>query len=912
MSNSLKKLTEHIYQEQWTRATFDSFSIHNFESINPLLNDLSKEDKDKALEICNEQLEKNKKSVYALYIAGMIELQIESINDTHIIQLIHIFSEESKWNVVEYLCQKILEIHVNLSALRALDRVYQETEQSEKQVEVWGKIVQEDFEEIEILHNLALYKIAQNNFTEAKTDLQKALNRCLHHHQKNDSEIKKLWNLLLDIELKNNIENINFFLNYCANTETTLGEEKAEELYAAILHKLPLDYSSDTRIAILKNLLRLNNEDFGYREQLVEAYRTKYKDHDKLEDFIRMTNLTQQWRNVQEAINDFEKHVSFFPGSFVYHNKWGIGRIKDTTHLSLIIDFSKKRNHIMDIAMAVSSLEVLPNNHFWVIRSAFSKDKLREKVLESPPWVLKCILKSLGSADMKTIKAELVPDILSLQEWTSWSTKARKILNTNQHFGILATKVDHFIFSDIAVSPMEKYHKLMQIEDRFVGKIKLFRKALETLKNSKEKNDIESFWRMFDYFYSYIQDPNNPYDAHYIYALFLCEESSKVTQSSARTVTLPIETVFTSLELNDLKDILQEIKITDYKLHLFEKLRQYKEDWEDFYLNLFPYFPNETLLQRLHQDNKQELLKKIYLKIYNNALEFKEAFIWFTISLKEKAWLQTLSEDIKIYSNLLRIAITLLRDITNKRDVPVNKRYLQLIQNFMFKQENLPTAFESFTEQETTYMYSLLSQLNDIFPNKVLHIREQILVRFPNFEFNDKFAYNESTNSGFLATEQQYKEKQRELIKIQETDIPTNSKEIEKARSFGDLRENAEYKAALEHQSNLNNRIHQLTQELEQARVFNLDNVNNSTVSFGTKVLLEEQQEDGVSKTNEFIILGPWESNPEKGIISYLSPFGQKLYKHKKDEVCEFSINNTKRIIKILDIQKLDNSVPYV
>ena len=907
MNTTLKKITEQIYQEQWTRASLDTFSTNNFETIDVSIHSLSKEDKNTALDICKEQLEKNKKSVYALYIAGIIELEIESINDIHIFQLINIFSEEKKWNVVEYLCQKILEIHINLSALRTLDIVYQETEQFQKQVEIWEKIIQEDFEETDALHKLALYKIKQQNFTDAKIDLQKALNRYIHHNQKNDSEIKKLWNLLLDVEIENNIEHINFFLNYCTNIETALGKEKAEELYAIMRDKLPTDYNIDVRINILKNLLRLNNENFIYREQLVEAYRKKYQDNEKLEEFIRMTNLTQQWRNVQEAINDFEKHISFFPGSFVYHNKWGIGRIKETTHLSLIIDFAKKRNHTMDITMAVLSLEVLPKNHFWVIRSVLSYEKLHEKVLQSPQWALKCILKSLGSADMKTIKTELVPDILSVQEWSTWNIKAKKILNTNQHFGILSTKIDHFIFSDITVSSIEKYHKLMQLEDRFVGKIKLFRKAFETIKNSKEKSDIEFFWLMFDYFYSYIQNPNNSYDSNYIYALFLCEESSQAIQFSTRNVSLPMEKVFTVLEFNDLKQMLQEIKITDYKLLLFHKLKQYKENWEELYLNLFPYFPNETLLNELCQNYQKELLNKIYLKIYNNALEFKDAFIWFTISLKEKDWIQSLSKDIKVYSNLLRIAINLLRDIANKKEVPVNKRNLNLIQTFLFKKENFPKAFENFTEQEITYMYSLLSQLNDVIPNRVLQIREQILVRFPNFEFNDKFAYDESTSSGFLTTEKQYKEKQRELIKIQEVDVPTNSKEIEKARSFGDLRENAEYKAALEHQSNLNNKIHQLTQELEQARVFNLDNANNSKVSFGTKVLLEEHQENGKSTKNEFIILGPWESNPEKGIISYLSPFGQKLYQHKKDEVCEFSINNTKRMIKILDIQKIDN-----
>ena len=65
------------------------------------------------------------------------------------------------------------------------------------------------------------------------------------------------------------------------------------------------------------------------RKEITECYREKFKDHSQLAEYIRISNLTQSWRNVHDAIADFEKHISFDAGNFVCHRSWGIGRIRE-------------------------------------------------------------------------------------------------------------------------------------------------------------------------------------------------------------------------------------------------------------------------------------------------------------------------------------------------------------------------------------------------------------------------------------------------------------------------------------------------------------------------------------------------------------------------------------------------------
>jgi len=121
-----------------------------------------------------------------------------------------------------------------------------------------------------------------------------------------------------------------------------------------------------------------------------------------------------------------------------------------------------------------------------------------------------------------------------------------------------------------------------------------------------------------------------------------------------------------------------------------------------------------------------------------------------------------------------------------------------------------------------------------------------------------------------------------------EVDVPQNQKEIAFALSLGDLRENAEYKAAKEKQDELNAKVGKLKNELDRAQIFDKSTISTSKISFGTKVTLYNE----ITKENEvYTILGPWESDPSANIISYLSPLGKKLMGHKVGEELKFSIH---------------------
>jgi len=108
-------------------------------------------------------------------------------------------------------------------------------------------------------------------------------------------------------------------------------------------------------------------------------------------------------------------------------------------------------------------------------------------------------------------------------------------------------------------------------------------------------------------------------------------------------------------------------------------------------------------------------------------------------------------------------------------------------------------------------------------------------------------------------------------------------KEIKRALEFGDLRENAEYRAALDRQNVVKARIAQLRQRLSEVASIDISKVPRDRAAYGsTLVLFDGEREEEVT----YRLVTPEESDPQNGLISTASPIGKSLMgKEEGDEV---------------------------
>jgi len=142
--------------------------------------------------------------------------------------------------------------------------------------------------------------------------------------------------------------------------------------------------------------------------------------------------------------------------------------------------------------------------------------------------------------------------------------------------------------------------------------------------------------------------------------------------------------------------------------------------------------------------------------------------------------------------------------------------------------------------------------------------------------------------------------RQAEYEELVKTKIPQNTKEIALARSYGDLSENFEFKAAKQMQSVLMRRKAELEQMLHNARGTSFENADTSRVSIGTIVTVRNAETNG---EETYTILGAWDGDPDRHVISYQTAIGQALLGHGIDETVSLSTEHGTAQFTILSIQ---------
>ena len=139
-----------------------------------------------------------------------------------------------------------------------------------------------------------------------------------------------------------------------------------------------------------------------------------------------------------------------------------------------------------------------------------------------------------------------------------------------------------------------------------------------------------------------------------------------------------------------------------------------------------------------------------------------------------------------------------------------------------------------------------------------------------------------------------------ELLYLQKTEKPNNIKAIAEARAHGDLSENAEYHAAKEKQGFIAAKIIELETAIGQAEVIDINEGPTDRVVFGRTVLLYDVQTD---KEITYQLVGPYESDPEKGRISIKSPLGQGLIGREIGDEFKIKIPRGVQEFEVLEIK---------
>jgi transcription elongation factor GreA len=912
----LKNVREMLNEEKWTRAALSNYSTSQFKEFDSLLKEARDQRVvDEMKKDCDEHLAHSKNSIIALYLSGMIALSRQIIDDAAMINLVTIFADNHKWAIVKYLCERILDHGESKYALRSLIDCCKNENNEEALYGIWERLVKVDYEEAELAKSLAEHYEKLGNNEAAIDYYKKALHRFINKSL--FANVKEIWEKLL-IYCPDDID---FFFHVQKKVAKTISEERAIDLLKLVYTSCK-DRDVDTAIAILKLVLQYDEKDYPARKEIVECYKKKFADHSHLEDYIRISNLTQSYRNVHEAITDFEKHIAFDKGNYVYHRTWGVGKIISIDGDDIKINFSKKANHTMSLKMAVSALQILSKDHIWVIRATWNKEKLQEKVRADIPWALRIIIKSAGnSCDLKKIKAELCPGVLSDKEWSSWSGKARDILKSYPDFGVSPDNIDIFTVRERPISISEKLYNEFKAERNFFSRTDIIRNFIG---HKKAEIDSDYFAEMLSYFTSFIKTANQGGEQQ-IAAYLLVKDIAAKFPHLGVSLNFNFADVFKNI--TNVPELYNNLKDNRFREEFLKNIQIHIPDWADIFIQIFPKTMDAAIIDKLEEEHREKLTS-LTIDCFENFKECREAVVWlFRMYSKAKAetmaktkakakpedeadtasatadaalskakaearvkWYEAagISEERQLII-LIHILDLNYRDIENQRETTEARKINKQVYNILFKEDVLGSFLDGADTEIISRIYRFVNDVKKLDAQDKINLRNRIQDKHPDFKFFDSM--EKRISQGLTVTRTKLEEKQKRLITIMEKEIPDNSKEIEAARLHGDLKENAEYITAKEKQGHLNTEAERLKEDIERAQLFDPGAVDSSKVSFGTVVVLHNHSKDS---KEEYTILGPWESDPENNVISYLAPFGKIMMGKTEGEQFTFTSDGEK------------------
>jgi transcription elongation GreA/GreB family factor len=309
------------------------------------------------------------------------------------------------------------------------------------------------------------------------------------------------------------------------------------------------------------------------------------------------------------------------------------------------------------------------------------------------------------------------------------------------------------------------------------------------------------------------------------------------------------------VELADPDAFLERLSSRQLRERAYELLRL-RDDWVELFARRATAENDPRTIDRLAdalREDASEAYERLLDRILAQPNRSGEAFAWLVERSVTDSDLQR--------SRGARIFKQLLYGLADAALAPVKPRLSLQVESG----GAAPRLLDVLSEEEARDIWAVLEKARGLEEYQGRLLRNAMRLRFPSLDEDNRDQPLYTTSRALAA-------KRDELRKLLEEEIPANRRAIEEARAMGDLRENFEYKAARQRHEYLSARASNLSGELSQAQVLDPSTIDPSEMRIGTKTLLRRGDEK-----RELAILGPWESDPDRGIISYQSELAQTL-----------------------------------
>lgn len=577
------------------------------------------------------------------------------------------------------------------------------------------------------------------------------------------------------------------------------------------------------------------------------------------EDVEKLVNAGR----ISEAVG--QKLTTLAPENYVLHGSWGAGKVSswDLFGGKVTIDFEKSKDQSMGLKLALQKLEPLVEGDLRIQRlddlpglQAIAKDDPGE-------IIVRLLEVSGGRLSPDQIEDELSGTLIESDVYKKWWDKAKKSLRETKRANVPTKRTEYLTLRDQNESPLESLVK--EFEETKNLKIKI--KKLDAIKSEEEalKADVSFIERIATQVELVARKSLKLHGGQTLELLCMRDELIDLVEDYK----LPEEGF--NIE-SALQEFSGELAAATSPLASVRQRRIYEafpaaygeKEWLKPLLNIFNNIGTRgvgEIAKLLEEKDETKSLHKHIKKALSLRTLGPDALSWICRERNKSAE--------KCFSHEVGLAVLNIIESDYLEDGPRKSNRLQA---FVMEDRELVTDFLKGVEANDIQNFSKKLLSSPAFPDLD---RKSLMARvIKTYPETGELVEGSVTkrDKSFVVSYESLDRKKEEYRDLVESRIPQNIKDIAIARSYGDLRENFEYKAAKDMQAVLNRRKGEVGQELTRAKATDFANAETSKVGIGTIVTLE-----GDSGTVVYTVLGAWDGDPDKKVLSYQSVVGKEL-----------------------------------
>jgi transcription elongation GreA/GreB family factor len=577
------------------------------------------------------------------------------------------------------------------------------------------------------------------------------------------------------------------------------------------------------------------------------------------------------------------------PGTYCQHKSWGFGQVKTWNLLlnQVVVDFESKKHHTMQPQYAAESLQPLPDGHFLVLKTT-GLDALKTQAANDVPGFFVQLINGFGGKlTQDQIQKAVTPEVVSEAEFKKWWDNAKKILRKDGRFALPSKKTEPITVREQALSYsdelIEAFQKARQLKDQ-VNRVD------QIVKNAAIFGDkTDALQAVVTQAEESVSRNRRLHPAQAMELLIERDDLLKEVPSlSPGTITLS-----QLLQEHEAKmsQIVAQVAAARQRRILSEFLTAFPEDWDRRLLHIFQdatYRIVAEIAKVFVENQRADDIRQFLVRSIRDHSASSDILYWLAKDRATTEFADLIEPDVlaAMLGALERDQFAEARRGSKLHDLLIDDKDLisDLIVSASISQARdlmrrlmLTPVFEELNKRSLmARMIKVHGELQQMVSGEPEEKEEALIVSWPSLE-----------------------KRKAEYDDLVSKKIPENTKEISIARSYGDLRENFEYKAAKEMQTVLMRRKAELEHMLSRARGTAFENVETSQVSIGTSVVTRDVEGGHLST---FHILGAWDSDPLKGVVSYQTAIGQALLGKATGDTAEFPGEASIKKVEIVEI----------